>query len=100
MENKLSAFQSAQNKSTEIVEQAAANLEKLGSLTEIHKELQTAIRDKIDLSKSKLSELRLEVQSMVQEVESFGKLAVAFPSFYPHIHNHYELWLTRRQILH
>ena len=78
VENKLSAFQSAQNKSTEIVEQAAANLEKLGErLTEIHKELQTAIRDKIDLSKSKLSELRLEVQSMVQEVETFGKLAVA-----------------------
>jgi len=59
------------------VEQAADNLEKLGErLTEIHKELQTAIRDKIDLSKSKLSELRLEVQSMVQEVESFGKITV------------------------
>jgi len=78
VEHKLSAFQSAQNKSTEIVEQASANLEKLGDrLSEIHKELQTAIRDKIELSKSKLSELRLEVQSMVHEIESFGKLAVA-----------------------
>jgi len=78
VENKLSAFQSAQSKSSELVEQAAANLEKQGErLTEIHKELQTAIRDKIDLSKTKLSELRLEVQSMVQEIESSGKLAVA-----------------------
>jgi len=78
VEHKLSTFQSAQNKSTEIVEQTAANLEKLRErLTEIHKELQSAIRDKIDLSKSKLSELRLEIQSMVQEIESSGKLAVA-----------------------
>jgi len=78
LEKKISAFQSAQNKSTEIIDQAVANLEKAGDrLTEIHKELQTAIRDKIDISKSKLSQLRLEVQSMVQEIESSGKPAVA-----------------------
>ena len=75
MEHKLTAFRSAQNKSTEIVEQAAVNLEKLGGASPNIKS-QTAIRDKIDLSKSKLSELRLEVQSMLR-VESFGKLAVA-----------------------
>jgi len=78
VENRLSAFQSPHNKGTEMVDQAAANLEKLGDrLTEIHKELQTAIRDKIELSKSKLNDLRNEVRSMVHEVESFGKLSVA-----------------------
>ena len=78
LEKKISAFQSAQNKSTEFIDQAVANLEKAGDrLTEIHKELQTAIRDKIDISKSKMNELRLEIRSMVQEIESFGKLSVA-----------------------
>jgi stearoyl-CoA desaturase (delta-9 desaturase) len=78
VEKKISAFQSAQSKSTEIIDQAVANLEKAGErLSEIHKELQTAIRDKIDISKSKMNELRLEVRSMVQEIESFGKLSVA-----------------------
>jgi len=78
LEKKISAFQSAQSKSTEIIDQAVANLEKAGDrLTEINKELQTAIRDKIDISKSKMNELRLEIRSMVQEIESFGKLSIA-----------------------
>jgi len=78
VETKLSTFQSAQNKGNELMEQAAQNLESLGErLGEIHKELQTAIREKMDLSKSKLGELRLEVRSIVQEIESFGNLAAA-----------------------
>jgi len=78
VETKLSTFQSAQNKGNELMEQAAQNLESLGErLGEIHKELQTAIREKMDLSKSKLGELRLEVRSIVQQIESFGNLAAA-----------------------
>ena len=78
VETKLSTFQSAQNKGNELMEQTAQNLESLGErLGEIHKELQTAIREKMDLSKSKLGELRLEVRSIVQEIESFGNLAAA-----------------------
>lgn len=78
VENKLSAFQSAQNKGSDLIEQATANLEKLSDrLSEINKELQTSIRDKIEISRGKLNELRLEVRSMVQEIESFGKVAIA-----------------------
>jgi len=78
VEKKLSTFQAAQNKSNELIEQATVKLEKLGDrLSEIHKELQTAIRDKMDLSKDKITELRSEVRSIVQEIESFGKLASA-----------------------
>ena len=53
-------------------------LEKFGDrLSEIHHELQTAIREKIEISKSKMSELRSEVRTIVQEIESSGKLATA-----------------------
>ena len=76
VDDKISAFHSAQNKSTELIEQAVANLEKAGDrLSEIHKELQTAIRDKIDISRSKMSEMRLELRTLVQEVESFSQLS-------------------------
>jgi Na+/phosphate symporter len=60
------------------VDQAVLKLEKVGNrLSEIRKELQNAIRDKIDLSKSKIKELQLEVRTMIEEVESFGNLANA-----------------------
>ena len=76
VETKLTAFQSAQETGAELVDQAVTKLEKVGDrLSEIRKELQTAIRDKIDLSKSKMKELQLEVHAMIEEVESFGKLA-------------------------
>ena len=78
LEKKISAFQSAQSKSTEFIDQAVANLEKAGDrLSEIHKELQTAIRDKIEISRAKMNELRLEVRTMVQEIDASGKIAVA-----------------------
>tara|TARA_B100000035_G_C20711744_1_gene427310 strand:- start:113 stop:607 length:495 start_codon:yes stop_codon:yes gene_type:complete len=78
VKSKISAFQTAHNKGSEIMEQAVSNLEKLGDrLSEIHVELQTAIRDKIEISRVKMNELRLEVRTMVQEIESSGKIAVA-----------------------
>ena len=76
--DQLSAFQSAQNKSSELIDQASANLERFGDrLSEIHQELQTAIREKIEISKGKMNELRSEVRTIVQEIESAGKLATA-----------------------
>ena len=61
-----------------MMEQAVSNLEKLGDrLSEIHVELQTAIRDKIEISRVKMNELRLEVRTMVQEIDASGKIAVA-----------------------
>ena len=78
LEKKISTFHSTANKSTELVDHAVANLEILGDrLSEIHKELQTAIRDKIDISKSKLSGLRTEIRSMVQEINSSRHLAAS-----------------------
>ena len=76
--NQLSAFRSAHNKSSELIDQASANLEKFGDrLSEIHQELQTAIREKIKISKGTMNELRSEVRTIVQEIESAGKLATA-----------------------
>ena len=78
VETKLTAFQSAQDTRVELVDQAVLKLEKVGNrLSEIRKELQNAIRDKIDLSKSKIKELQFEVRTMIEDVESFGKLANA-----------------------
>ena len=78
VETKLTAFQSAQDTRAELVDQAVLKLEKVGNrLSEIRKELQNAIRDKIDLSKSKIKELQFEVRTMIEDVESFGKLANA-----------------------
>ena len=78
VKNQLSSFKSAQNKSSELIDQASANLEKFGDrLSEIHQELQTAIREKIEISKGTMNELRSEVRSIVQEIESAGKLATA-----------------------
>lgn len=78
IENKISTLQSSDDKSTEFMDQAVANMEKIGDrLSEIHKELHTAIRNKIDLSKSKMNELRIEVRSILQEIESFRNLASA-----------------------
>ena len=76
VKNKLSSFKSAQNKSSELIDQASANLENFGDrLSEIHQELQTAIREKIEISKGTMNELRSEVRTIVQEIESSGKLA-------------------------
>ena len=75
IENKLTAFQTARETGVELVDQAVANLEKAGNrLSEIRKELQLAIRDKIDLSKTKLSELRLEVKTLVDDIETYSNL--------------------------
>jgi Na+/phosphate symporter len=61
-----------------LIDQASANLERFGDrLSEIHQELQTAIREKIEISKGKMNELRSEVRTIVQEIESFGKLVTA-----------------------
>jgi stearoyl-CoA desaturase (delta-9 desaturase) len=78
VKNQLSSFKSAQNKSSELIDQAAANLEKFGDrLSEIHQELQTALREKIEISKGSMNELRSEVRTIVQEIEASGKLATA-----------------------
>jgi stearoyl-CoA desaturase (delta-9 desaturase) len=78
VKNQLSSFKSAQNKSSELIDQASANLEKFGDrLSEINQELQTAIREKIEISKGTMNELRSEVRTIVQEIESAGKLATA-----------------------
>jgi len=62
----------------ELVDQAICSLEELSErLSEITTELQTAAQTKINLSRSKIQELRREIRFMLQEIESVGKLAAA-----------------------
>ena len=79
LNNQISIFQdSIAESANELVEQAISSLEDLSErLSEITSELQTAAQTKINLSKSKIHELHKEVQSMLQEIHSTGKLALA-----------------------
>ena len=79
LNNQISIFQdSIAESANELVEQAISSLEDLSErLSEITSELQTAAQTKINFSKSKIHELHKEVQSMLQEIHSTGKLALA-----------------------
>ena len=75
--DKISHFQQLATSSSEIIDQSLASLEKWSErLTEICEELQKAAHDKIDLSKEKLREVRTEVQSIVDQIQSTEKRAV------------------------
>lgn len=75
--DKISHFQQLATSSSEIIDQSLASLEKWSErLTEICEELQKAAHDKIELSKEKLREVRTEVQSIVDQIQSTEKQAV------------------------
>lgn len=75
--DKISHFQQLATSSSEIIDQSLASLEKWSErLTEICEELQKAAHDKIELSKEKLREVRTEVQSIVDQIQSTEKRAV------------------------
>ena len=79
LNTQITKFQnSVSHSANELVDQAICSLEELSDrLSEITTELQTAAQTKINLSKAKIQELRREIRSMLQEIESVGKLAVA-----------------------
>ena len=79
LNSQITLFQeSIAESANELVEQALSSLEELSErLSEITTELQTAAQTKINLSKSKLQKLHREIRSMLQQIESAGKLSIA-----------------------
>ena len=79
LNSQISLFQESISESAnELVEQALSSLEELSErLSEITTELQIAAQTKINLSKSNLQKLHREIRSMLQEIESAGKLSIA-----------------------
>ena len=76
MIHQISLFQQATTSSSELIDQTLSSLEKWSDrLTDICDELQKAANDKINLSKTKLNEFRSEIQNVMREIESNGKLA-------------------------
>ena len=74
--DKISLIEQAQDSGEEILSNALENLERLSArLTEICNELQSAAQEKINLSKTKLSEIRLEVRGMLNEIDSSRQFA-------------------------
>ena len=75
--DQISFFQeSLSNSASELLEQAIISLEELRErLNEITGELQLAAKEKMNLSKAKLHELRTEVHTMLREIDSVSKLA-------------------------
>ena len=74
--DKISLIEQAQDSGEEILSNALENLEGLSArLTEICNELQSAAQEKINLSKTKLSEIRLEVRGMLNEIDSSRQFA-------------------------
>jgi stearoyl-CoA desaturase (delta-9 desaturase) len=74
--DKISLIEQAQDSGEEILSNALENLEGLSArLTEICNELQSAAQEKINLSKTKLSEIRLEVRGMLSEIDSSRQFA-------------------------
>jgi stearoyl-CoA desaturase (delta-9 desaturase) len=62
----------------DLLNQVLENLEALSArLTEICNELQSAAKDKIDLSKASLNNMRSEVRAMLEEINSPIKMSVA-----------------------
>jgi stearoyl-CoA desaturase (delta-9 desaturase) len=78
LNDQISNLQQLANSSGELIEQTLKSLENWNvRLTEICDELQKAAHDKIQLSKSKLTELRNESEKALSEMESNIKLALA-----------------------
>ena len=79
LNDQISLFQdSIAESANELMEQALSSLEDASQrLREICNELQTAAQERIKLSKAKINELRMEVRSLMSEIESSGKLALA-----------------------
>ena len=74
--DQISLIQQATTSSSELIDQTLSSLEKWSDrLTDICDELQKAAHDKINLSKTKLNEFRSEIQNVMREIESNGKLA-------------------------
>ena len=78
LNDQISKLHQLANSSGELIGQTLTSLENWSErLTEICDELQKAAHDKIELSKSKLSQLRTEIEEAISEMESNLKLAVA-----------------------
>ena len=78
LSDQISNIQAIANTSNELLEQTLSSLEKWSDrLTEICDQLQKAAHDKINLSKTTLSELRQEIQGATSEMESSLKLSIA-----------------------
>jgi len=76
LSDQISRFQALKGSSEELIEQTITSLEGWKDrLTEICDELQHAAQDKINLSKTKLKEVRIEVQSILSQLETTEKLA-------------------------
>ena len=71
----ISKFQQIKGSSEEIIDQTLISLENWGDrLTEICEELQHSAQEKIILSKTKIREVRLEVQAILDKLESTDKI--------------------------
>ncbi len=78
LSNHITNLQQFRNTSGEIIDQTLDSLENWSErLSEICDELQKAARDKIILSKSTLSDLRIEIRKAIFEMESIPKLTIA-----------------------
>ena len=76
--DKITSIQESQNSGEDLWAQVLENLEVLSErLTEISNELQRAAQEKINLSKTKLREMSIEVRAMLAEINSTTKLAGA-----------------------
>ena len=76
LSDQISRFQALKGSSEELIDQTISSLEGWKDrLTEICDELQHAAQDKINLSKTKLKEVRIEVQSILSQLETTEKLA-------------------------
>jgi stearoyl-CoA desaturase (delta-9 desaturase) len=76
--DQISNLHQLSNSSGELIEQTLTSLENWSErLTEICDELQKAVHDKLELSKSKLSQLRTEIENAISVMESNLKIAVA-----------------------
>ena len=79
LDDQISLFKNAvADSANELKEQTLASLESASDrLGEINNELQTAIQEKIKLSRSNLRGLRHEMSLMMDQIESTGKLVLA-----------------------
>ena len=79
LDDQISLFKNAvADSANELKEQTLASLESASDrLGEINNELQTAIQEKIKLSRSNLRGLRQEMSLMIDQIESTGKLVLA-----------------------
>ena len=78
LSDRISNIQGISDSSNELINQTLTSLEKWSErLSEICDQLQKAAHDKIKLSKSTLSDLRVEIQDAISEMESSLKLSIA-----------------------